>query len=95
LAAASVSSAPAAAAETDRGVSAVHSGEGQPAVPEFVEPLAPAEIKPTIRSRYLELFELHDGGKSVDSIARKLAMNKGEVQLILQLSKQEEAARYE
>lgn len=44
----------------------------------------------TIRSRYAELFALHDQGKSVDAIARQTGMNKGEVMLILQLAKQEE-----
>ncbi|GAA4871778.1 hypothetical protein GCM10023310_59260 [Paenibacillus vulneris] len=43
-----------------------------------------------IRSRYAELFELHEQGKSTDHIAKKLNMNKGEVNLILQLAKQEE-----
>jgi len=46
--------------------------------------------EPTIRSRYAELFALHDQGKSVDAIARQTGMNKGEVMLILQLAKQEE-----
>jgi hypothetical protein len=55
----------------------------------------PSVSLPTIRSRYAELFTLHDNGKSVESIARKLNMNKGEVQLILQLSKQEEAVGHE
>ncbi|WP_028550452.1 DUF6115 domain-containing protein [Paenibacillus sp. UNC451MF] len=43
-----------------------------------------------IRSRYAELFELYEQGKSTDSIAKKMNMNKGEVNLILQLAKQEE-----
>jgi hypothetical protein len=46
-----------------------------------------------IRFRYPELFELHAAGKSVDIIAKKIGMNKGEVMLILQLSKQEEESR--
>ncbi|EFM13087.1 conserved hypothetical protein [Paenibacillus curdlanolyticus YK9] len=54
-------------------------------------PAAPP--RPSIRSRYAELFEMYDQGKSVESVARKLGMNKGEVQLILQLAKQEEGAR--
>ncbi len=44
----------------------------------------------SIRSRYEELFRLHDQGKSMDFIAKKLGMNKGEIVLILQLAKQEE-----
>lgn len=43
-----------------------------------------------IRSRYAELFDLYDQGRSTDSIAKKMNMNKGEVNLILQLAKQEE-----
>lgn len=45
----------------------------------------------TIRSRYEELFALHESGKSIEYIAKQLGMNKGEVSLILMLSKQEEA----
>jgi len=47
----------------------------------------------TIRTRYTELFKLYDSGKSMDAVARKLNMNKGEVQLIIQLAKQEEGVR--
>ncbi|GIP36840.1 hypothetical protein J31TS4_01200 [Paenibacillus sp. J31TS4] len=43
-----------------------------------------------IRSRYPDLFQLYDGGKSVEQIARKTGMNKGEIALILQLAKREE-----
>jgi len=43
-----------------------------------------------IKERYEELFRLHELGKPVDYIAKKLGMNKGEVVLIIQLSKQEE-----
>ncbi|MCR2805040.1 DUF6115 domain-containing protein [Paenibacillus soyae] len=46
----------------------------------------------SIHARYAELFQLHGEGKSVEAIAKKLGMNKGEVQLIIGLSKQEEAA---
>ncbi|NOU76414.1 hypothetical protein GC098_34515 [Paenibacillus sp. LMG 31458] len=47
----------------------------------------------SMKSRYSELFSLHDQGKGVEAIAKKLGMNKGEVSLILQLSRQEEKAR--
>ncbi|CAM3938972.1 hypothetical protein L1N85_01135 [Paenibacillus alkaliterrae] len=47
---------------------------------------------PTIHARYSELFLLYDQGKSIESISKKLGMNKGEVQLIIQLAKQEAAA---
>lgn len=43
-----------------------------------------------IKARYPELFRLYEQGKSVDAIAKKLEMNKGEVSLILQLARQEE-----
>lgn len=49
-------------------------------------------VKPvTIRSRYEELFALYESGKSIEYIAKQLGMNKGEISLILMLSKQEEA----
>lgn len=47
----------------------------------------------SMKSRYKELFSLYDQGKGVEAIAKKLGMNKGEVSLILQLSRQEERAR--
>ncbi|RAP76235.1 hypothetical protein DL346_12570 [Paenibacillus montanisoli] len=59
------------------------------------DPAVPEESSLSIRHRYAELFELYQSGKSIDAIAKKLGRNKGEVQLILQLSKQEEAARHE
>ncbi len=43
-----------------------------------------------LKIRYAELFSYHEAGKSVDYIAKKLGMNKGEVGLILQLSRQED-----
>lgn len=48
----------------------------------------------SIHSRYNELFEMYEAGKSVEAIAKRLGKNKGEVQLILQLAKQEENARH-
>ncbi len=44
----------------------------------------------SIKFRYKELFEWHHQGKSIEYIAKKLNMNKGEVQLILQLASKEE-----
>ncbi|TFE24401.1 hypothetical protein [Cohnella luojiensis] len=44
----------------------------------------------TIRGRYPELLEMHDKGRSVEQIAKAMGMNKGEVQLILQLVRREE-----
>lgn len=46
----------------------------------------------SIVSRYPELFRLYEQGKSIEAIAKKLEMNKGEVQLIIGLAKQEGAA---
>jgi hypothetical protein len=43
-----------------------------------------------MKIRYSELFAMYDQGKSTDYIAKKLSMNKGEVNLIIQLAKQEE-----
>lgn len=56
-------------------------------------PEEPAYLGLSMKSRYSELFTLHDQGKSVEAIAKKLIMNKGEVSLILQLSRQEERTR--
>lgn len=44
----------------------------------------------TIRVRYAELLEQHARGRSVEQIARSFGMNKGEVQLILQLARRED-----
>jgi hypothetical protein len=46
-----------------------------------------------IKNRYGSLFELYTQGKSVEFIAKKTGMNKGEVQLIIQLARQEEQFR--
>ncbi|MBW4083273.1 hypothetical protein [Paenibacillus sp. S150] len=59
------------------------------------EQTAVAEPKPkpasSIKQRYPRLFELHEQGKSIDSIAKTAGLQRGEVQLILQLAKQEES----
>ncbi|ANY69647.1 hypothetical protein BBD42_26540 [Paenibacillus sp. BIHB 4019] len=60
--------------------------------PEELEEPAPP-VKQSIQERYADLFALHQQGKSIEAIAKKMNMNKGEVQLILQLAKQEEGAR--
>jgi hypothetical protein len=44
----------------------------------------------SMKSRYPDLFSLYDQGKGVEMIAKKLGMNKGEVNLIIQLARQEE-----
>lgn len=48
-------------------------------------------ILPTLKNRYEELFSMYENGKSIEYIAKKLGKNKGEISLILMLSKQEEA----
>jgi hypothetical protein len=58
-----------------------------PAAPEVDEAVLPPA---TIRGRYPELLEMHDKGRSVEQIAKAMGMNKGEVQLILQLGRREE-----
>lgn len=60
--------------------------------PAVRQPEKLATHKMNIRERYEQLFEFHDAGKSIDYIAKKCEMNKGEVQLILQLGMQEERA---
>lgn len=47
---------------------------------------------PSIKQRYAELFDLYDQGKSIDNIAKVMGLQRGEVQVIIQLAKQEESA---
>lgn len=61
-----------------------------PASPAAAAPSPPEPKQTTIKSRYEELFRMHEEGKSVEYIARKTGMNKGEVSLIIQLAVQEE-----
>jgi hypothetical protein len=67
--------------------------ERAPQQPDEVQAKAEAASPAGIRGRYRELFALYDAGKSVDYIAKKSGMNKGEVMLILQLAKREEQHR--
>ncbi|MFG1731421.1 DUF6115 domain-containing protein [Paenibacillus sp. 843] len=53
-----------------------------------VEPAPPVH---SIKSRYTELFDLYEQGKSIDMIAKTTGLQRGEVQLIIQLAKQEES----
>ncbi len=50
-----------------------------------------SEAVNSIKHRYSELFELHNQGKSIDIIGKSVGIQRGEVQLILQLAKQEES----
>ncbi|MDR6883887.1 DUF6115 domain-containing protein [Bacillus sp. 3255] len=81
-----------AASMTQAAAAAVHSADTLP-VMEASVPEEPSYTGLSMKSRYAELFDLHEQGKGVEAIAKKLGMNKGEVSLILQLSRQEERAR--
>ncbi|NHN28354.1 hypothetical protein [Paenibacillus agricola] len=54
------------------------------------EPIAELPMAMNLKTRYAELFTLYEQGKSTDFMAKKLNMNKGEINLIFQLAKQEE-----
>lgn len=45
----------------------------------------------SIKHRYTELFDMYNQGKSIDLIGKSIGLQRGEVQLILQLAKQEES----
>ncbi|MCM3782932.1 hypothetical protein M3231_08085 [Neobacillus mesonae] len=51
----------------------------------------PMKDNSTIQLRFPELFQLYSEGKSVDFIAKKLNIPKGEVQVIVQLGEREES----
>ncbi|MEC0203148.1 hypothetical protein P4H39_10945 [Paenibacillus lautus] len=61
---------------------------GAAAAASEVEPARPVH---SIKSRYTELFDLYEQGKSIDMIAKTTGFQRGEVQLIIQLAKQEES----
>lgn len=60
--------------------------EPAPPQPSAAAPAAPLPI----RERYAELLAQHRSGRSVEQIAKAAGMNKGEVQLILQLARRED-----
>jgi len=61
-------------------------------IEETVPEEEPQEINnPTVRERYAELFDLYAQGKSLDMIAKAVGIQRGEVQLILQLAKKEDS----
>ncbi|MDF2924695.1 MAG: hypothetical protein K0R57_3609 [Paenibacillaceae bacterium] len=90
--------APGGSASTEREPARKEHAPGQPPsgqIPERTleeETVSAPEPAPvlTIRSRYEELFQLYEDGKSVEYIAKKTGLNKGEVSLIIQLAQQEE-----
>ncbi|QSF42912.1 hypothetical protein [Paenibacillus tianjinensis] len=65
--------------------------EAPPGSAETVTSEPKAKPISSIKLRYPRLFELHEQGKSIDSIAKTAGLQRGEVQLILQLAKQEES----
>ncbi|OKP86361.1 hypothetical protein A3844_13745 [Paenibacillus helianthi] len=76
-----------------KGNAAVSPATGQNMHTESVIDAPVPKPKPvsSIKQRYPRLFELHEEGKSIDSIAKTAGLQRGEVQLILQLAKQEES----
>nr|WP_309121393.1 hypothetical protein [Paenibacillus sp.] len=62
----------------------------EPGLKDKPAPEPASRFADTVKSRYKEVFDLHDSGKSIEHIAKKLGKNKGEVQLIIGLAKQEE-----
>lgn len=81
----------------DIGPSSAHPGavEGlrAPEAPEATAEIEPeeSEVSDSLRSRYPELFDLYAKGKSIDIIAKTVGIQRGEVQLILQLANREDA----
>lgn len=59
---------------------------------QYSEPVVEEQPDKTerIQDRYQELFALYENGKSIDTIAKTVGLQRGEVQLILQLAKQED-----
>lgn len=59
---------------------------------QYSEPVVEEQPDTTerIQDRYQELFALYENGKSIDTIAKTVGLQRGEVQLILQLAKQED-----
>ncbi len=47
--------------------------------------------KRTLRQRYEKLFALHDRNMPISEIAKQTGIHEGEIELIVQLAKQEEA----
>lgn len=99
-----LSAAPPRLAETASEPKSEISAAGTPAarLPEVAvvqaEPAATVETVPeeatrteSVRDRYPELFHLYEQGKSMDTIAKSVGIQRGEVQLILQLAKREES----
>ena len=69
--------------------------EASPILEEVVEEMVEEENtnnhEDSLYHRYPELFELYNQGKSIDMIAKAVGIQRGEVQLILQLALKEES----
>lgn len=80
---------------TEHTASIAYVGAATEAAAVVEQTLEPVQVQASqsIQSRYSELLQLYNEGKSIEAIAKKSNMNKGEVQLILQLAKQEEGVR--
>lgn len=74
-------------------VASISSATTAVAEPVVIQDAPQPQAPHTIKMRYAELLQLYNEGKSIEAIAKKMNMNKGEVQLILQLVKQEEGVR--
>ncbi|GAA0134177.1 hypothetical protein YSY43_10170 [Paenibacillus sp. YSY-4.3] len=81
-----------ASLSSDPGGFGTTEGLGAPAL-EAADELEPEEpaVEDSLRSRYPELFDLYAKGKSIDMIAKAIGIQRGEVQLILQLANREDA----
>lgn len=55
------------------------------------QPSDQATVRESIKDRYAELFNLYAEGKSIDAITKQTGIQRGEVQLILQLAEREES----
>lgn len=82
-----------AAQEPSLSVAPPSSPSPAPSIPESVETSEPVMKASSIQQRYAHILKLHEQGKSIEYIAKKNNLNKGEVQLIIQLAKQEEKFR--
>ncbi|MFC0214366.1 hypothetical protein ACFFK0_18195 [Paenibacillus chartarius] len=74
------------------GISVSDGNVRSPSNDETIDETSRDPLLMNIKDRYAELFKLYGESKSIEYIAKKLQMNKGEVQLIIQLAKQEESA---
>ncbi|MBB6732879.1 hypothetical protein [Cohnella zeiphila] len=82
-----------AAAIASRPNAAVDLPAAEPALSDAAADGEQGSAASTIRGRYAELISLYERGRSIEQIAKALHLNKGEVQLILQLAKREVGQR--